>query len=231
MRHDAVNSLGELGDPKAVDGLIQTLRDEEDSVRWASAEALGKIGDSRAIEPLTMVLNDSHKLVRKNAAKALLVFTDTNTKGTILPDEIGNKAIMEIEQLKKQREQSNKQIKKRKEKSMREGMQIADVLVETFYNSRSSEDILKVALEIGRHIASFPDRKAHDDAGKILITKLLARDGSENIGWIVIAAISDTGSNYRYEYFNMIDQYLKTPQFSPVDEWTNLAIEAAFRSK
>lgn len=43
---------------RAVDPLIQALKDEDDDVREAAADALGDIGDGRAVEPLTQALND-----------------------------------------------------------------------------------------------------------------------------------------------------------------------------
>jgi HEAT repeat protein len=50
----AAESLGYLRDERAVEPLIQALKDEKryHSVRWKAARALGEIGDKRAIEPL-----------------------------------------------------------------------------------------------------------------------------------------------------------------------------------
>ncbi len=48
----AVNALGEIGDRRAVDALMNSLYHEFSDQRRASAEALGKIGDARALEAL-----------------------------------------------------------------------------------------------------------------------------------------------------------------------------------
>ena len=51
IRAESALSLGVLGDPKAVPGLIALL-DVKQS-RWAAIEALGQIGDRRAVRPLS----------------------------------------------------------------------------------------------------------------------------------------------------------------------------------
>jgi len=72
-RWEAAESLGNIGDNKAVHILIETLKDKKLYVRWKAAEALGEINDYRAVEPLIEVLNDKAEdwSVRKNAAEAL----------------------------------------------------------------------------------------------------------------------------------------------------------------
>ena len=53
----AVETLGKIGDTRAVEPLIEVLGDEEGfEERIYAAEALGKIGDTRAVEPLIEVL-------------------------------------------------------------------------------------------------------------------------------------------------------------------------------
>ena len=51
-RWKAAESLGRLGDNRAVDPLILSLNDEDWRVRQKAAWALGKIGDPRALVPL-----------------------------------------------------------------------------------------------------------------------------------------------------------------------------------
>jgi HEAT repeat protein len=46
VRRDAVRELGVTGDPRTVDYLRRALKDKEDDVRSAAAEALGQIGPS-----------------------------------------------------------------------------------------------------------------------------------------------------------------------------------------
>ncbi|MGH9425032.1 MAG: HEAT repeat domain-containing protein, partial [Terriglobia bacterium] len=52
VRQAAAQTLGQIGDPKAVESLVVALSDENLRVCGAAAEALGKTGDARAIEPL-----------------------------------------------------------------------------------------------------------------------------------------------------------------------------------
>ncbi|HPW10531.1 MAG TPA: HEAT repeat domain-containing protein, partial [Methanoregulaceae archaeon] len=72
IRRLAAQILGDTGDPRAVESLIDQLK--EPHMREDSAEALGKIGDSRAIEPLISSLKDSDPKVRKRAANSLVSF-------------------------------------------------------------------------------------------------------------------------------------------------------------
>ncbi len=67
----AIRHLGILGDAGAFDGLANCLREADEEVRKAAAEALGRIGDPRAIEPLAQALKDSDADVREASAKAL----------------------------------------------------------------------------------------------------------------------------------------------------------------
>jgi HEAT repeat protein len=73
IRLEAARALGELGDARAVDPLIQILDpDMQKFMREAAAKALGEIGDIRAIEPLlAAAFKDSDELVCRAAAIAL----------------------------------------------------------------------------------------------------------------------------------------------------------------
>jgi len=71
IRTDAVVALGNIGDKSAVDGLIETLEDEDYDIRMKAAEALGKIGDERAVPALTKAKRDFEKPVRDAAKEAL----------------------------------------------------------------------------------------------------------------------------------------------------------------
>jgi len=68
---NAIQALGKIGDPRAVDPLIVLLRDTQFAIRWRSAEALGRIRDRKAVSPLIAALDDPEKLVREHALKAL----------------------------------------------------------------------------------------------------------------------------------------------------------------
>jgi hypothetical protein len=58
VRTRAAGCLGKLGDPRAVETLIASLRDDVPYVRESAASALGEIGDERAISPLIGALGD-----------------------------------------------------------------------------------------------------------------------------------------------------------------------------
>jgi HEAT repeat protein len=74
-RQHAAESLGELGDRRAVEPLLQALQDrgEESEVRAAAAEALGKLGDLRAVEGLLRAATERKEKwsVREQARAAL----------------------------------------------------------------------------------------------------------------------------------------------------------------
>ena len=59
----AAGALGQLSDPRAVEPLIQALRDPGGGVREAAAGALGQLGDV-AVEPLIQALRDAGYRVR-----------------------------------------------------------------------------------------------------------------------------------------------------------------------
>jgi HEAT repeat protein len=70
-RWQAAQTLGELGDPRAVQPLIKTLGDDNQWVRIVTAEALGLIGDQKAIPALISGLDDENIWVRRASVVAL----------------------------------------------------------------------------------------------------------------------------------------------------------------
>lgn len=66
----AAGVLEKLGKP-AVEQLIEALGDDISDVREHAAKVLGNIGDTRAVEPLLEVLNDNSWWVRRSAVEAL----------------------------------------------------------------------------------------------------------------------------------------------------------------
>ncbi len=69
---DAAKALGEIGDPQAVDALINALADDNSNVRGAAADSLGSIRDPKAVDVLMKVLkDDANASVRFSAAHAL----------------------------------------------------------------------------------------------------------------------------------------------------------------
>jgi ribosomal protein L40E len=67
-RFGAAQTLGRIGDPKAIPGLIAALRDADPAVRYWAAEALGQLRAEAAVDALGELLNDKHKGVRHHAA-------------------------------------------------------------------------------------------------------------------------------------------------------------------
>jgi HEAT repeat protein len=80
IRKEAARALKEVGDERAVDGLIESLEYQSwqddyvtlSSVRENSADALGRIGDLKALDPLIKAMReDPDEEVRWKAASAL----------------------------------------------------------------------------------------------------------------------------------------------------------------
>lgn len=59
VREDAARSLGEIGDPRAVEFLLTAMR--EPGLRTRAIEALGKIGDRRAVSALIAVVSGTDR--------------------------------------------------------------------------------------------------------------------------------------------------------------------------
>ena len=73
VRLKAAEALGKLADNRAVDPLIEVLRNDEDrDVRLKAAWALGEIGDARTVDPLSYAsVKDADGYVREEAYKVL----------------------------------------------------------------------------------------------------------------------------------------------------------------
>ena len=67
VRGDAAEVLGKIGDSRAVEPLIEALKD---IVQFIAIESLRKIGEP-AIEPLIKALKNKDTLIRSGAARAL----------------------------------------------------------------------------------------------------------------------------------------------------------------
>lgn len=66
VRISAARTLGKIGDARAVEPLIQALKEDSDwSVRHEAVEALGEIGDAREIEPLAATLDYLNRWFQK----------------------------------------------------------------------------------------------------------------------------------------------------------------------
>jgi len=72
VRFTAANKLGKLGDPAAVDRLMDALDDEDEKVRDNVIFALGELKAKKAAARLIkLVKKDNSERIRKSAAKAL----------------------------------------------------------------------------------------------------------------------------------------------------------------
>ncbi|NPE27830.1 HEAT repeat domain-containing protein [Methanococcoides sp. SA1] len=74
VRSHAIHSLGQIGDEKAVEPLIQVMNDENEriDVRRHATSVLGQIGDGRAVKPLIQILESKDdNSVRMVAIRAL----------------------------------------------------------------------------------------------------------------------------------------------------------------
>jgi HEAT repeat protein len=68
VRGDAALALGEIGSLRALEPLIDQLRDSEPRVRAAAIAALGKLGDRRATEPILAVVERDYDYLTDPAA-------------------------------------------------------------------------------------------------------------------------------------------------------------------
>jgi len=111
IRQGAAISLGDVGDERAVEPLLQAVHDKDSRVRWAAMQALGflwkfslleQLGsesvqlrqkaasvlgqqrDMRAVEPLVATLQDEDFKVRQSAASALGQLGDTRAVNPLL---------------------------------------------------------------------------------------------------------------------------------------------------
>src|SRR5205085_2294162 len=71
LKSHAAYALGDIGDARAVEPLVQVLDDEDVGVREAATFALGELGDGRAVEGLIKRLKDDVLGIRSLAAEAL----------------------------------------------------------------------------------------------------------------------------------------------------------------
>ena len=77
LRVNAIEALGEIGDARAVEPLLQALK--VDAICISAAVALCRVGDERGLDPLTNALADRNVFVRVNAVEALGQIGRANT--------------------------------------------------------------------------------------------------------------------------------------------------------
>lgn len=69
---EAAKALGQLGDLRAVEPLINALQDDFYLVRASAAWALGELGDNRAVNPLLELYNDKNETIKLTAVSSLV---------------------------------------------------------------------------------------------------------------------------------------------------------------
>jgi HEAT repeat protein len=72
VRGNAAAAMGALGDSRAVDPLLNVLRDSHPLVRTQTALALGKLGDRRAVAPLVDAVDQSPSGTPRSAVSAAI---------------------------------------------------------------------------------------------------------------------------------------------------------------
>jgi len=76
IRRAMAFNLGYVNDARALEPLLEALKNEDENIRWGAAESLGKLGkfaDARIVAGLNVALADTDQSVRKAAAQALKV--------------------------------------------------------------------------------------------------------------------------------------------------------------
>ena len=71
VRRSAIEALGQLKDPPAVDLLISSLNDDNQDLRCAATLALGQTGAAKGVEPLAKMLQSQRLRDRRSAIIAL----------------------------------------------------------------------------------------------------------------------------------------------------------------
>ena len=71
IENGARSQLGEIGSEKAVDALLQALKDKDSYVGFIAAHALGNIGSEKAVDALLQALKDEDSYLKRIAAEAL----------------------------------------------------------------------------------------------------------------------------------------------------------------
>ena len=104
IRSQAAKALGEIGDPRAVEALIEALNGNSNVVVQSAAWALGEIGDPIAVEALIPLLGvDSfYKEIREAAVEAIIKIGEPSTELLIKAlevDRIAEQALLVLEEM------------------------------------------------------------------------------------------------------------------------------------
>ena len=97
IRNRAESALSQLRNERAIETLLECLKDNESGIRRGAAWALGLLGDPRAVEPLIQVMRDPDWEVQACAVEALGNIGDIRAKEPLTQmlktrDEVVHKA-------------------------------------------------------------------------------------------------------------------------------------------
>lgn len=98
VRKFVIDILGEIGDERCSDRLLQALEDSDSNVRYAAVETLGKLKISRAAEPLLGLIDDPDPGLRFTLLRTLARLGQPVDSGRLLPlleDRLLRKAVLE----------------------------------------------------------------------------------------------------------------------------------------
>ncbi len=72
IRESSIDSLGKIGNPRAIEHLVKLLNDKSFAIRHSAIKALGNIGDKKAIPYLNKILeNDKDSVIREAVLAAM----------------------------------------------------------------------------------------------------------------------------------------------------------------
>jgi HEAT repeat protein len=184
VRRDAAEALGKISSDKAVEPLIEALKDlGDDDVRMSAVEALGKIVRDNAVEPLIEALKDLDNYLRMRAVEAL---------GKIGSDKV-------IEPLIQSLKDSDDFVRMSAVEAL--GMIGSDKVIEPLIQSLKDLDdfVLRIAVEALGKIGN-------DKAVEPLIQTF--KDKDPYVRWRVLEALGKIGSDKAVEPLIEVLKYL-----------------------
>ncbi|VVB89818.1 HEAT repeat-containing taxis proteinF [uncultured archaeon] len=183
VRKSAAKALGEIGNEKVIEPLIEVLaNDTEVEVRTMAVQALGAIGSEKAVEPLIEFLNNTeeHEHVRAMAAYAL--------------GEIGNENAIEslIEVLINVDEKGDVQFMATQALETMESEKAVELLIEILNNADKQK-------KVRESVASVLGRIGSEKAIESLIEVLNNADEKKEIRLIAAYSLGEIGSEKAIE--------------------------------
>lgn len=185
VKQKAAETLGSLGDKKAVNALIEALSDEEPDVRAEACKALGELSERKAIPYLIDCLHDDSSQVVLAAANSLFTFSDKIAIDPLISALLGGVtqvavSIAFFKGIAKDKRAGNTLIKnfKAKDELVRrqiafilgrfKGKKTVDLLIDSLENDKDSEVRLNAATSlssVGQHKAIKPLKKFFKEEG------------------------------------------------------------------